>query len=231
MPDRAAIIVGTLAALFVTTLLLGARLRRIGAASPGRMLHLRFPGREGLPLRILLGLAASVVLAGLLHRILGLLTMRIETETGLGPSISIVLAALLVFLPGWAGGITTVLRLARIGLAFGFAAIVTAILIGELMPASAEPCTAEAGPVARSLGCSDGRWCPLRLRRRISAARAPATARQSFHSPLLAAARRMVRATRSRRDHRHGLGGGGRFGDRGSGNGRAGGKRNGARAG
>ncbi|MCP1198596.1 hypothetical protein [Notoacmeibacter sp. MSK16QG-6] len=131
-----AIFIGCLAGLFLSILVLGPRMRRIGASSPGRMLSLRYTSWEGLPLRLLMGSVSCALLAGLVLHLLELVAERLVAGLSLSRIPAIALAAFVIFLPAWAGGITTLIRLSRIGFAFGIATVVVALLIGQTLPGS-----------------------------------------------------------------------------------------------
>lgn len=135
----APLFLGCLTGVFLHLLIFGPILRRLGASSPGRMLHLRFTDWEGLPLRLLIGSVGCLLLAGLLMHILGLLAGRFVSDLALGRELSVMLAAIVIFLPAWAGGMTTLVRLSRIALAFGIATITAALLIGQSLPGSTPP--------------------------------------------------------------------------------------------
>ncbi|RLQ87190.1 hypothetical protein [Notoacmeibacter ruber] len=131
------ILLGGLSAFLLQLFVLGPRMRRLGATSPGRLIQQRFSDWESLPLRLIFGLVASAVLSGLLFRVLGILAEHFSAELGFGRSTGIVAAALLVFLPAWAGGTVALLRLARVVLAFGVAAVITALAVDRFLVGSA----------------------------------------------------------------------------------------------
>ncbi len=133
----AALFAGCLVGLLLHVAVFGPRMRRIGALSPGRMLSLRFAGWEGLPLRILTGALACLLLAGLVLHVIGLIAERFMTDLSLSSVWAKVMAACVLFLPAWAGGMTTLIRLCRIGLALSLATLAAALLIGTLLPGSA----------------------------------------------------------------------------------------------